>query len=186
MLDPETVSVPCRCGENLLLRHAVCPSCRTAVPITLREALEERLASSHAEYGEARREVRRASIAALVLGLLHVAACAFVLLLTARSGALREADDEVLVALLPIVAKGAMGIVLLGCYRAARRAPFAAMTTALAIWTAHFLVAPGEILLSFVSAAGVLSLMARVAALVVLIRGALAAWRLRRIRKGVA
>jgi hypothetical protein len=63
------------------------------------------------------------------------------------------------------------------------------MTAALAIWAlarlALFLVAPAEILLSFLSAVGIGTLLAKVAVFIVLIQGVRAARQLRLIREGI-
>jgi hypothetical protein len=173
MLDHDAISVPCPCGAQLFFRHRACPSCGAPVSPALREALEARLESSHAEYREARDDVRRASTLLLVLGLLHLAMAGLLWLIASsydRAG---------------VVANGLIGVALLGCQRAARRAPVAAtaagLSTFVLVRLALFLLAPAEILLSFLSLVGILTTMAKIAVLFVLARGVLSALRFRRI-----
>jgi hypothetical protein len=188
MPDLRDISVPCPCGAELLLGHAACPSCRAAIPPELKEALEQRLEGSYAEYREAKREVARASILLLVFGLLHLVVGLPGSLLAA--GSVQASGGDVLLGQLSLVADGAIGVAFLACWHAARRAPVAATTAALAIWTvvrlALFLVAPAELLLSFLSAGGIAILIGKVAVFVLLARAVLAARRLRALQEGIA
>jgi hypothetical protein len=69
------------------------------------------------------------------------------------------------------------------CWHAAKRAPVAVTTAALAIWTVVrltlILVAPADLLLSFLSAGGIAILIGKVAVFVLLARAVPAARRLR-------
>ena len=189
MPDMSFISVPCRCGATLLLGYAACPSCQTKVSPELREALDTRLESAHSEYREAKRELDHASAILLVLGLLHVVVGALVLFLAGGFDSTSATGEAARGALVSPVANGVIGVALFGCYYAARRAPTAAMTAALATWALArlvlCLVAPAEILLSFLSAMGIGILLAKVAVFIVLVQGVQAGRRLRLIREGV-
>jgi hypothetical protein len=121
--------------------------------------------------------------------LLHVVVGAFVLFFAAGFASTSDTAEAAHGTLVSPTFNGVIGMALLGCYYAARRAPTAAMTAALAIWAlarlALFLIAPAEILLSFLSAVGIGILLAKVAVFIILIQGVLATRRLRTIREGI-
>jgi hypothetical protein len=120
---------------------------------------------------------------------LHVVVGALVLFLAGAFDSTSATGEAARGALVSPVANGVIGVALLGCYYAVRRAPIAAMMAALAIWALArlvlFIVAPAEILLSFLSATGIGILLAKVAVFIILIQGVLATRRLRTIREGI-
>jgi hypothetical protein len=178
-----TVSVPCPCGATLLLHHTTCPSCKTPVSPELREALEERLESSHPDYREAKERVRRTAMALLVLAILHAVIGLFLYAVSTRSDLVPAHRLESQGEVFTLAANLAVGAVFFACYRAAARAPLAALSAALAFWVAVRLAiivsAPAELLLSFTSFSGITTLFVRIVVLVALARGVLGALRLR-------
>jgi hypothetical protein len=183
------ITVPCPCGAPLSLGHTACPSCRTPISPALRDALDARLESAHADYREARQAVSRAAILLLVLGILHLLAVPVLALLASSAAPSPGPGVDAPVALL-LASNGAVGLALLACWRAAKRAPLTAMTVALGTWfvvrLALVLLAPAAVLLSFASAGGILTLLAKAAVFLVLGRGFLGARRLRSIQESLA
>jgi hypothetical protein len=165
LLASDTVSVPCSCGGKLYPRHDACPSCGAPVSPEARTALEARLEGTHPNYREAKTQVRRSATLLLVLGLLHLAFGFF-------------SYDNALV-----------GLALLGCWHMAMRAPLAAMTTGLAIWTlvnlSLFLIHPASFVLSFLSPALLGILFGKLAVCLLLVRATWVARRLRLIEQGL-
>jgi hypothetical protein len=184
--DSPAVSVPCPCGAAIRLQRATCPSCGAPVSPELREALEVRFEASHAEYREAKEQVRRSSAVLLVLALLHLG-FGVLMFLVARSGELvPPTPEEASASLFSLVGDGIVGGALLACYLVARRAPAAGLSAALAVWLGvrlvSFAVAPASLLLSFLSATGIAALLGKVVVVVLLARGLMAARTLRRIQ----
>jgi hypothetical protein len=165
MLASDAVSVPCSCAGKIFPRHEACPSCGAAISPEVRAALEERLAGTYPNYREAKQDVGRAATVLLVAGLLH---------LPLGFGSY----EHFLV-----------GLALIGCWRMAKRAPLAAMTTGLTIWVLSnlslFLIRPSAPLLSFLSPVLIVILLVKATVFLVLVRVVWCARRLRLIEQGM-
>jgi hypothetical protein len=183
------VSIPCSCGAEIGPLDERCRGCGAPVSAETREALDASLEASHSEYREARQQARRSATAILVIGLLYLA---FGLLAHAMSsgGEIALTREETTLRIAALVENVVIGGALLGCYLATKRAPRAAFLAALGVWTGARLLAfamnPAAVLLTFLSASGVMGLLGKIVAFALLIRGVAAAFRLTKIRAEAA
>ncbi|MGC4090594.1 MAG: hypothetical protein QM756_22530 [Polyangiaceae bacterium] len=170
------VSIPCaQCAQPVYFGQAQCSNCGTSLSSRARDALEERLAASSADYGELREQVGAARAALLVVALLHAAFGLIGFVSQVVSPLRVEGEDPALAWLLGnLVLTG----LLLGCWHAARRAPAAALLVASAIWTVGQALGASQFqFLSFRIP------LLRLAALLLLLRGVVAALKASRIRR---
>ena len=181
------VSVPCEaCGTALGLHHRACPKCKAPMPRSLRTDLEARLAASDDDFRELVQRVERALTVVLVVGLLYVALAAISVAwdrtsdIVASEGGLASAFAYVAPNLL-------VGMALLACFAWSKRFALQGLVAALIVWVAleviRVAVAPGLLLLMFLSFGSLAVFGAKLLVLVVLIRGVLAAIKRSRFLK---
>jgi hypothetical protein len=176
------VTVPCAaCSAPVGFPGRVCPSCSAVVPFASRKALEQRLEAADDDFREARTAVRSAATILLLIALLCVAVGLGRYLLEVSSD-LASSSDRV-GALAGLAANVAVGAVLFGCAFAAKRHPLPAVGMGFLVW---LLAQVGALIASPISAlpigiTGFVVAFLRLAILLLLVRGLLAAIRGQRL-----
>ena len=184
------VSVPCQCGADISFGHTACPSCKAPVTRALRDDLEARLEHTHTEYAEAKQKMSRSATALFVLGAIYVVLALMLYHFFWGAPVGTSLDADAMVAGLPLLSNGFLGLLFIACAASARRWPNAAFTVALAIWFVTqilvYVAQPAPFFTAFLSANGIGGHFAKVVVLVLLVRALLAARRVDAIRAEMA
>jgi hypothetical protein len=182
------ISIPCTsCSAPIRLDDRACSSCRAPVGSELVRAMEERALASSPELREAQEKLHSAASVVLILGLGYIG-FGIVFYLAARGSDLLPTRDASSAGP-ELIASCAIGIAFLVLFFTSRRFGSVSMMAALFLWlalqVAHYSIAPQRLLLHFLGLGGVGSLFLKIVILVLLVRGACSALRLRVVRRRV-
>lgn len=172
------IEVPCACGASLRFGASVCSACGLAVDENRRAELERRATGAYSAYRDARNDTDHCRIAILMIGLVYCAVGVFVF---AFSGAdyIPEDPQMRLGRVANLAINEAIGAALLVAWFAARRAPSVGFPAALVV----FVGAQLALAVRFgplVASGGVVVGLFKVVAVMWLVRGVLAVFRLGR------
>jgi hypothetical protein len=176
------VTVPCpSCAAPVGFPGRVCSSCKAVVPAAVRDALERRLEAADEDFREGRAATRSAATILLLLALVSVALGLGRYALEVTSDFASPAEKAG--ALGELVVQLAVGAVFFGCFAWAKRNPLAAVATGFLVW---LLPQVGATIAQPISAlpigvVGFVNAFLRLAIVLILIRGLVAAARGQRL-----
>ncbi|HEY8019810.1 MAG TPA: hypothetical protein VIH93_01840 [Thermoanaerobaculia bacterium] len=182
MTDPLEVTVPCpSCSAAVGFPGRLCRSCGAVVPAAVREALERRLEAADEDFRDGRAATRSASMILLLLALVSLGGGLGKYALEVSSD-LAGRQDQV-GALGELAMALAVGAVFFGCFAWARRNPLPAVASGLGVW---LLAQVASTIASPISAlpigvGGFVRAFLRLAILLFLVRGLVAAARGQRL-----
>jgi hypothetical protein len=180
------VSVSCKCGEAIFPLDGACPACHVPITLELKDSLESRLEASHSEYANAKRVVFSSRSWLLWVALVYFVWAALIF------GATYFADnyvptypEEARARHLEILDRVWMGTLLLSCRAGAKRNPGTAFAVCLGVLLVArvgvYVAFPQLLIALLTSLFGYVLIGLFVATVFMLIRGIVAARRLRAI-----
>lgn len=174
------VAIPCAaCSATVALGSQSCAACGRRLSADERAALEARFEATSLDFRDAKTTFVRALAIALAAGLMTIAIHSMRLLTVISDPDLSASHAWGSAAGL------ASGVALVGCWFAKHHAPISAVAAAAIIWLTLLLLplvlAPIETLFRMASAGGVALNLARLAVLIMLVRGIQASTQMRRL-----
>ncbi|HUJ63675.1 MAG TPA: hypothetical protein VLX92_34485 [Kofleriaceae bacterium] len=133
--EPLDISVPCpSCTAAVRFGERGCPSCGHALPASSRKALERRLEAASNQFRALKHNQLVASASVVVIGAGSIALG--LVLYWLDTDALGETATALSRARVELGCNLLVGVVMAGCFAWSRRAPTAALSTALVVWLA--------------------------------------------------